>query len=222
MTENAVSPELAVVRLLQLFDSAFPIGSFAHSSGLETYAQNGLDQHGLRDLLAAQLELGFGRLDAAACVLAFRAMDAAALDELSCTLSAWKPVPGARQTSLKLGRRLLLLVRRLYPKEVDLVLDEPHQAVVMGAVGRRLGLSEAQLALSFVHSSLTAQLAAATRTVALSPEAAQEILSDLHPNVVAAAERVRADPEGNLFSATPALDVRAHQQAFLYTRLFQS
>ena len=40
--------------------------------------------------------------------------------------------------------------------------------------------------------------------------------------LIDACARVRRDPEGALFSSTPALDIRAHQQAFLRTRLFQS
>lgn len=208
--------------MLQLFDSAFPIGSFAHSSGLETYAQAGLDKRGLFELLEGQLELGFGRLDAAACALAFQAENLAELEDLCVTLTAWKSIPGVRQTSLKLGKRLLTLAKRLYPLETDFTLTEPHQAVVVGALGRRLGVAPRPLVLAYLHSSLTAQLAAATRALSLSPEAAQELLTALHPNVVRAADRVLADPEANLFSATPALDIRAHQQAFLYTRLFQS
>ncbi len=213
---------LALLRLLQLFDSAFPVGTFAFSGGLETYAQGGLDRSGLRELLRAQLELGFGRLDAAACVLACRAEGTEELEALCVTLSAWKSVPGLQKTSLQLGKRLLLLARRLYPEEVALELSAPHQAVVVGALGRRLSVPEGALVSAFLHSSLTAALAAATRAMPLSPEQSQEILTSLHSLVPEAVRRVRHDPEGNLFAATPALDLRAHQQISLYTRLFQS
>ena len=43
--------DLALTKLLQITDSQFPIGSFAHSVGLETYAQKGLDAMGLASLL---------------------------------------------------------------------------------------------------------------------------------------------------------------------------
>lgn len=214
--------DLALLRLLQLFDSAFPVGTFAFSSGLETYAQGGLDRAGLRELLRSQLALGFGRLDAAACVLAYRATKIGELDDLCDTLTAWKPVPGLQRTSLQLGKRLLLLSRRLYPREADFTLAAPHQAVVVGALGKRLEIAEEPLVSAFLHSSLTAALAAATRAMPLSPEQSQEILTALHPGVLEAVDRTLRDPEANLFSATPALDLRAHQQVHLYTRLFQS
>jgi len=56
----------------------------------------------------------------------------------------------------------------------------------------------------------------------VSPAQAQILLADVHPRLRAAVDRVMEDPEGSLFTATPALDIRSHQQAQLQTRLFQS
>ncbi|MDR7439227.1 MAG: urease accessory UreF family protein [Armatimonadota bacterium] len=209
--------------LMQWFDSQFPVGAYAHSGGLEAYAQRGAGQLQLRQL--AEVFLGFGglRLDLAACALAWRAApDAAALEGLGAELSAWRPVPGSRESSLKLGRRWLRVVRRLYPSLEVPRLQHPHHAVVVGCCARLFGVPEAPLLLAYGHSALTALLYAATRCMSVSPEQVQEILRDLHGRLVALVEEITEDPPRHLWSCTPAWDVRAHEQALLHTRLFQS
>jgi urease accessory protein len=215
--------DLAFLKLLQLSDTAFPIGSFAHSSGLETYAQRSMTKEKLEEYLRNQLELGWGRLDLAAVSLAYQAETTQRLRELCDELSAWKIIPGLRQTSLKLGGRLLNLSRRLFPEVArELVLPQPHHAVVLGALSKRLDIDLPSLLLAYAQNTVTNQLIAATRCMSLSPEQAQEILVQLQPRIIEAVNLVLANPSASLFSATPAADIRAHEQAFLYTRLFQS
>lgn len=214
----------ALLRLLQICDSQFPVGSFAHSGGLETYAHLGVRAPELRELLANQIELGWGRLDLPAASLAWRqSLEPAALDALGARLDAWKTIPAARRASLRLGQRTLALARRLYPEAaLGLALPRPHQAVVAGALGRRLAIPPRPLLLGFGQTTLTASLAAATRCMPLSPGEAQELLVALQPVLARAVEQALDDPRGAFFSSTPALDIRSHQQASLGTRLFQS
>ncbi len=245
---------LPLLRLLQLHDSQFPVGAFAHSNGLEAYAQEGLDDVGLHELLAAQVEHGWGRLELAAAALAWDAAgpeasadggagpspgagasaarpeasaepsSLAALESLALEVEAWKPVPGLRSTSLRLGRRTLTLALRLWPGEAGALegLERPHHAVVVGALARRLGVPLRPTLLAFAQGTLWSALTAATRCMPLSPERAQELVVALQPALAAAVERVLEDPESSLWSATPGADLRAHQQAELHTRLFQS
>lgn len=213
----------AFLRLLQLHDSQFPVGAFAHSGGLETYAQDGMTPDELQDHLAMQLELGWGRLDLAAWALAWREPDARALNDLAVELTAWKPIPGVRSSSLRLGRRTVKLAARLWPEFADLAaVHEPHQALVLGAITRRSGIPERGGLLAFAQSTLAAMLAAATRCMPLSPERAQEITVDLRADVIEAVDRAVDDPRAQLWAATPGADLAAHRQAMLPTRLFQS
>jgi urease accessory protein len=211
---------LALLRLLQLFDSQFPVGGFAHSGGLETYAAIGGSLPELREVLVAQIELGWGRSELAGAFLAWHAAgtELAALAQL---MDALKVVPSMRQTSIGLGRRTLDLLRRIYPHAVADV-DPPHHAVVVGAAGRRLEVEPRDLLLAYGHSLAAGTLTAALRCMPVSPAQAQELLVDAHPRISSAVARAMDDPEGSLFTATPALDIRSHQQALLRTRLFQS
>lgn len=228
--EPAPAESLLLLRLLHLFDSQLPVGAFAHSGGLETYGQAGAGLPALRQLMANQIALGWGRGELAAACLAWNAAgegDAsgrlARLDVLGMMTSARKVVPATRESSLRLGRRTLGLLRRLYPDIfAAFAIPQPHHALVIGSAGRLLELPRERVLLGLGHSLLAGSLAAATRCMPLSPMQAQEVTVALQPALVRAVERVESDPERAFFTCTPALDVRAHQQGSLTTRLFQS
>jgi len=217
--------DVSVLRLLQLFDSQFPIGAFAHSGGVETYASLGGGVGELADILDAQIALGWGRSDLAAAYLAWRATNAEDRDSLlswyARRLDGVKVVPAARTASIGLGRRTMELLRRLYPEAVG-DIDPPHQAIVVGAAAAKLGIDARELLLAYGQSLAMGTLTAGLRCMPVSPAQAQGLLADAHPSIASAVERVIEDPEACFFTCTPALDIRSHQQAFLRTRLFQS
>jgi urease accessory protein len=219
--------DLHLLQLFQLFDSQFPIGAFAHSGGLETYGQQGAALPELHELMAGQIALGWGRGELAAASLAWSAAcnpDApVALARLSTLAGAFKVIPSVRETSLRLGRRTLTLLRRLHPDTFETIsIDPPHHAIVVGAAGRMLQLPLPELLLAYGHSLLAGGIAAATRCMPVSPAQAQALIVELHPALQAASEHALHATEDTLFTCTPALDIRCHQQSLLHTRLFQS
>jgi urease accessory protein len=213
---------VALLRLLQLFDSQFPVGAFAHSGGVETYAALGGGVTELASVLEAQIALGWGRSDLAAAHLAWLATRRDS-PLVSCArhIDALKVIPSVRNASLGLGRRTAELLKRLYP-DAAVEVDPPHHAVVVGAAAAKLGIGARDLLLAYAQSLATGTLAAGLRCMSVSPAQAQGILTDAHAAIAHAVERVLDDPQSCLFTCTPALDIRSHQQAFLRTRLFQS
>ncbi|GEM45001.1 urease accessory protein UreF [Deinococcus cellulosilyticus] len=202
--------------LQQMFDSQFPLGGFAHSGGLEAYTADPLSPERLVRLLGNHIRLGALRLETSAMVLVYQGTDP---EELALELTAWKSTPTTLHASTALGKRLVKLARRLW--KVDLpVLSEQHFALQCALLGQHLQLPLEDLCLAYSQAQITSMLSACTRCMPLSPEQAQEILLDLQDTLLTEIPRRIQQPE--LCSAMPALDLRSHQQAFLYTRLFQS
>src|ERR1700738_2372988 len=108
---------LAFLRLLQFADSALPIGTAAHSFGLEALVANGwLKVENLETFLDDYLAEA-GALECTFCLLGHQlAEPALKTDELNAAwlalntrLSAFKMARESRQASAVLGRRLLQL-----------------------------------------------------------------------------------------------------------------
>ena len=158
--------DLHLLRLFQLFDSQFPVGAFAHSGGLETYGQAGAGVSQLGELLAIQIDKGWGRAELAAASLAWRTGDTpdslGALVRLAALVSAHKTIPSIHETSVRLGRRTLTLLERLHPCLTSLAaIEPPHHAVVLGAAGRALALPLRELLAAYAPSLIAASVATA-------------------------------------------------------------
>jgi urease accessory protein len=213
---------LALLRFHQLFDSGFPTGAFAQSGGLETYAQQGLTPGGLRELLVNNLALGYGRLDLAAAALAHDCYDdPAGLSALGWRVDAAKVIEGPRKASLQMGNRVGELMRHLYP-DADVAFERQHYCVVTGAAAAWLHIPLRDAVAGLGQSLVQGSLAAATRSMRLGAIHGQSILTALQPVIRTVVDEVLADPENSMFTSTPGLDLRAHEQTTLYSRMFQS
>ncbi len=223
----------ALLQLLQLADSQVPIGSAAHSFGLETLTADGsVTVDDLGQFLEGYLSEA-GVRDAAYCRAAHRLADTsagrfeAAWLTLNQQMSALQPARESRAASATLGRRFLQLAASLTEqKQLADALQaakaagtDVHHATAFGLVGGMLRLSEDEAALAFLQQALTALVSAGQRLLPLGQARAGALLWHLHGHVARAASST--DTEA-VSSFLPMLDSAAMRHPTLATRLFIS
>ncbi len=232
---------LQFLHLLQLADSALPIGTAAHSFGLETLT---VEEHLETPQLASFLREYIretGGLEAAFCRLAHRLVvrcckDEAALvagwGELNAQLDAYKTARESRSASATLGRRLLQLVVSLTElAPLAIVLqgakergEASHYCAAFGLTGATLEIDEETTVLAYLHQSLAGLISACQRLLPLGQSQASAILWRLKPTLLEVAtvsETLALHPD-TIAVCTPLLDLASMRHPYLTTRLFVS
>ena len=237
MRKNAI----AFLQLLQLADSALPIGTAAHSFGLETLvAEQWLEVEDLEWFLRAYL-LEAGTLECTFCLLGQRlstdlseATLAICLEQwlaLNARLSAFKMARESREASATLGRRLLQLAQglELHPLLPDFLQvaktagRATHQSVAFGLIGGLLTIEAADVGLAYLQQSLTGLISACQRLLPLGQSRASQILWHLHSALLATVERsIVAAADDDISSFTALVDLGSMLHPALPTRLFIS
>lgn len=232
---------LQFLHLLQLADSALPIGTTAHSFGLETLTvEEHLETPQLEPFLGEYMR-ETGGLEAAFCRLAHRLAvqysgDEVSLDiglgELNAQLDAYKIARESRSASATLGRRLLQLVLSLTEQApLSIVLrrvKEPggacHYCTAFGLTGAVLGIDEDTAVLAYLHQSLTGLIFTCQRLLPLGQSQAVTMLWRLKSTlleVATASEELALQPE-SIAVCAPLLDLGSMRHPYLITRLFIS
>ena len=221
-----------LLSLLQVSDSAFPTGAFAHSMGLEAF----YDAGELRDAgdLRRFVELSLDSMATSDCVALGAAYTMDSVEELiriDRLLAATKLTRELREASIATGRRFLASVEALGVE--GRALNEFAGCVRYGgspanlAVGFGVSAPAIEVALSdarhaYLYSAAASLVAAGQKLIPLGGSAAQLVLFKLQREIFEAAKMSEAVAVDDMYAFTPTIDLRSMLHERQRVRLYIS
>ena len=231
-----VDGALSLLALLQLTDSAFPSGAFAHSYGLEQLARERLltTPSQLEGFVNSVICQSVATADASAAygaALWARVGDLHAILALDRALYRTKAASELRAATLQTGRRLL--------EETAMHIDDALLAtyvaavragetlgthpVAFGVITAALGVAPRDVAPALMLMTATTILQASMRLLPVSHRDVQAMLHALRPRIAALAHAIETAPQpGALMSFNPLQEIASMRHTFAPVRLFAS
>lgn len=231
--------------LLLLSDSALPLGSFAFSSGLESYLAHqpspsseslpSFLSRSLLSLASTSLPFVLASHRSPICVLSLDIQQEAGL---LCSVT--------RRASIAQGRAMMALWDRSFKAGAKQnnpavnALDQfsksikiggtgqdravGHLAPVWGAITSALGLTEEDAAYLFLFNQIKSVISAAVRANVLGPYQAQKILAEvwIRQEMEAAMKQFWTTKVDEVGQSWPVLDLWLGRHEMLYSRIFNS
>jgi urease accessory protein len=216
------------LRLLQLGDSALPIGGYSHSWGLEAAIGRDLVRAAgtLEQWLRGWLRHAVGPLEGV--VVAAVSRDSSAAVDANELLWASLAPPTLRHASRDLGEQLLALAEAWpWAAEATAPLRSAatgawHHAPVFATLAATAGATPREAVLVYLHQAALGVVGAGVRAIPIGHTHGQQVLARLHDDLHALADDLAERELENAGSNCPAYEVLCHVQEHLYTRLFRS
>lgn len=223
------------LHLIQIHETAFPIGNFAHSFGMETYIQNDdiRTADDLRKFCDMYLRHNLASTDAIIVQEAYRLAkenDIQGLIKLENICHAIKLSPETKEGSAMIGRQFLQTVRPLNDGQLLTLWHEKlknkevkgHYPVVYGIYTAMLGIDLKMSLETFLYSSITSLVQNGVRAIPLGQNGGVQTTFSLLPAIHETASHVMTLNLDDLDNNSIGLEIGSMQHEFLHSRLFIS
>jgi urease accessory protein len=227
--------DLSLLHLLQLSDPTLPIGSFAHSSGLETYVQHGhvYNTSTAQEFIEGQLRYNIALTDAALASLAFDAAlqnDFDVIKALDAECTAVKLPREMRESSNKLGLRLSKIFEPLaasvcsisYLENIKAKKSKGHYCIFFGIYSAAMKLDKLNALNAFFYNAAAGMVTNCVKLIPLGQQDGQVLLFGLHPLITELGQKAVNPNRETIGMCCAAFDIRSMQHEQLYSRLYMS
>ncbi len=228
---------IALLNMLQVSDSVFPIGAFTLSNGLETFVQEEKLKNcsDLRIYLKNYIsfmpynELGFF-YHTYNDIIVDEKININELIQLDNLYSAFKISSQIRKGSVKLCQRFIKLWEKiekiealqLYQELIKSKECEGHHVIALALFAKSKSISFEESANIYAYSVISGVVTNAVKSVPLSQLEGQVVLNENLESIRQAVEKAKFIEKNELGVCGNAFDIYAMKHETLYSRLYMS
>lgn len=224
-----------ILSVLQICDSTFPVGSFNHSYGMETYMRNGkiTDPQSLEKWIKIFLLNQFVYTEGLAVRLTYEYLqdnNKEALWQLDKYVTIQNIARESRDGGKLVASRMSELILDIYDisllkeykKRMSKKESYGHPAIVFAITMMEIGIPVEAAIIYYGYSIVATQVQNAVRTVPLGQKDGQILLNKSFDILEEACNKVLATKESNLGANIPGLEMSQINHESLIFRLFMS
>ena len=233
MLITATSRQL--LELLQICDSNFPVGSFSHSYGMETYLRDDMikDKETFEAYIKVYLKGQFMYTDGLAIRLVYEALNANQLDklwEIDRQITVQSMARETREGTKKVGQRMLQMILDLYDNDIlknyqeriTKGLSHGHPALVFAIAMYGIGIGEKDAILCHSYSTVSTLVQNGVRAIPLGQKDGQMILRDIGDFLIEMYQEIQGLEKEDFGMTIPGLEIAQMRHEILNFRLFMS
>lgn len=224
--------------ILQITNANFPIGTFSHSFGVETYIRRGVAENpdDLEKVIVAYLYGVFSHADLLAIRLIYEALNENNLQkvfEIEQIIANQGMAKESREGARRIGTQMVKIYLELFPDCENLVAYQKNikdkksfgnPAVAFALLAYFIGLDLSDAIYTHLYSSITALIQNSVRAIPLGQIQGQKLMfkvkkdyfEDVYNKVM------QANPVKDFCKNNPAYEVAQMEHEAIHVRLFMS